>query len=139
MVGNCARFHWVAKGVTCGQITSFQKISMDDFVRWNPTVRSDCTGLQADVNVCVRLIGAMTTTAKPTTTTSAGNGIQTSQPTQPGMVKNCKRFHYVAEGVLCSQITSFNKITLADFAKWNTGVGSDYRSMWAKTYVCVGV
>ncbi|KAF2853483.1 carbohydrate-binding module family 50 protein [Plenodomus tracheiphilus IPT5] len=139
MVTNCAKFHYVAKGVTCSQVISYQKISLADFVKWNPTVGSDCTGMQAEVNVCVGLIGATTTTSKPTTTTSAGNGVATPQPTQPGMVTNCKKFHYVAEGVTCSQIISYQKITLADFVKWNTGVGSDCRNMWAKTNVCVGV
>jgi hypothetical protein len=80
-----------------------------------------------------------TITTKPTTTTSAGNGIQTPQPTQPGMVTNCKKFHFVAPGVVCSQIISFQKIKLANFVKWNTGIGADCRNMWANTHVCVGV
>jgi cytochrome c-type biogenesis protein CcmH/NrfF len=139
MVTNCAKFHWVAKGVSCSQIISYQHITLADFVRWNPTVGSTCTNMQAEVNVCVGVTGGTTTRVKPTTTTTAGNGIQTPQPTQPGMVTNCKKFHYVAEGVSCSQIISYQHITLADFVKWNTGVGSDCRNMWAKTNVCVGV
>lgn len=139
MVTNCAKFHWVAKGVSCSQITSYQKISLADFVKWNPTVGSDCRTMQADVNVCVGLIGATTTTNKPTTTTTSGNGIQTPQPTQPGMVTNCKKFHWVAEGVTCSQIISYQKITLANFVKWNTGVGANCNTMWSGTNVCVGV
>jgi hypothetical protein len=140
MVTNCNKFHYVDKGVVCSQITSYNKISLENFVKWNPTVKSDCTGMQAGVNVCVGLIGGTPTTTKPaTTTTKAGNGIQTPQPTQPGMVTNCKKFHYADTGVQCSQITSYNKISLANFVKWNTGVGSDCRSMWAKTYTCVGV
>jgi hypothetical protein len=55
------------------------------------------------------------------------------------MATNCKKFHYVDTGVVRSQITSFNKISLIDFVKWNSGVGSDCRDMWAKAYVCVGV
>jgi hypothetical protein len=140
MVTNCAKFHWIATGVTCGQVISFQKITLADFVKWNPTVGNDCTGMQANVNVCVGIIGATTTpTTTPTPTTSAGNGIQTPQPTQPGMVTNCKKFHYAETGVVCSQITSYNNISLADFVKWNSGVGSDCKNMWAKTYTCVGV
>lgn len=137
MVSNCNKFHYIAPGVVCSQVTSYQKISMADFIKWNPTVGSDCSSMQANVNVCVGVIGGSTTT--PTPTTSAGNGTQTPQPTQPGMVTNCKKFHYVAEGVVCSQIISYQKITLADFVKWNPGVGSDCRTMWAKTHVCVGV
>ncbi|EEY19239.1 LysM domain-containing protein [Verticillium alfalfae VaMs.102] len=133
MVTNCAKFHWVAKGVTCNQIYSYQKITLEQFVSFNPTVKSDCTGMQAEVNVCVGLIGGNPT---PTQT---GNGIATPQPIQPGMVSNCKKFHWIAQGVTCQQVISFQKITLADFVKWNTGVGSDCRTMWAETNVCVGV
>jgi hypothetical protein len=142
MVTNCNKSHYVASGVTCSQITSYQKVSLADFVKWNPTVGSDCRGMQAGVNVCVGLIGGnppSTTTQKPTTTPPAGNGIQNPQPIQPGMVTNCKKFHYVAKGVTCQQIISYNKITLANFVKWNNGVGSNCQTMWAETNVCVGV
>ncbi|GKT54691.1 lysM domain-containing protein [Colletotrichum tofieldiae] len=141
MVTNCNKFHWIAKGVGCSAVISYQKITREDFVRWNPTVLDDCSGMWAEVNVCVGVIGGAitTTTTKPTTTTSVGNGVATPQPTQPGMVTNCKKFHYVAEGVVCSQIISYQKITLADFVKWNTGVGANCQNMWAKTNVCVGV
>ncbi|KAH3915480.1 hypothetical protein HBH56_074860 [Parastagonospora nodorum] len=44
----------------------------------------------AEVNVCVGTIGGATI-APPTTTTTAGNGIQTPQPTQPGMVTICAK------------------------------------------------
>ncbi|CAN9201072.1 unnamed protein product [Alternaria alternata] len=91
MVTNCAKFHRIAAGVACRQVISFQKITLADFVKWNPTVKNDCTGMQANVNVCVGIIG--------------GNGIQTPQPTQPGMVTNCKKSHYAETGV-------------AVFAKW---------------------
>jgi hypothetical protein len=145
MTGNCSKFHWVAQGVTCSQIYSYNKITLAEFVRWNPTVDSDCRNMQARVNVCVGIIGGSTTVgpsttkAKPTSTTTAENNIHTPQPIQTGMVTNCKKFHYVATEVTCTQIISYNKITLADFVKWNTGVGSDCRNMWAKTNVCVGV
>lgn len=96
--------------------------------------------MQADVNVCVGVIERPTTTTqKPTTTTSAGNSIQTPQPTQPGIVTYYKKFYFAAKGVVCSQITSYNKITLADFMKWNPGAGEDCRNMWADTNFCVGV
>jgi hypothetical protein len=136
MVGNCNKFHWIAKGVVCSQVISFQKITLADFVRWNPTVKDDCSGMWAEVNVCVGVIGGG---SNPTPTTTAGNGVQTPQPTQPGMVTNCKKFHYVADGVVCGQIISYQKISLSDFLKWNTGIKSDCSNMWSGTNVCVGV
>ncbi|CCF32599.1 LysM domain-containing protein [Colletotrichum higginsianum] len=80
-----------------------------------------------------------TTTKPPVTTTAPGNGVATPQPTQPGMVNNCKKFHYVSEGNTCGQIISYNGITLANFVKWNSGVGATCQNMRAKTYVCVSV
>jgi hypothetical protein len=88
------------------------------------------------VNVCVGIIEG---TTRPTSIASAVNSVETPQPTQSGMVTNCKKFHYVAEDVVCSQITSYQKITLANLVKWNPGIGKDCGNMWAKTYVCVGV
>lgn len=142
MVGNCAKFHYAAQGVSCSQIISYEKISLADFYAWNPSVNADCSGMWAEVNVCVGVIGGTkptTTTAKPSTTTSAGNGITTPTPTQPGMVSDCEKFHYVSEGDTCGQIISYEKTNLASFTKWNTGVGSTCSNMWAKTHVCVGV
>ncbi|KAG9195645.1 hypothetical protein G6011_00766 [Alternaria panax] len=136
MVANCNKFHFINQGVVCSQVISYQKITSEDFVKWNPTVKDDRSGMWANVNVCV---GVIEGGSSPTPTTSAGNGIQTPQPTQPDMISSCKKFHYAAEGVVCSQLTSYNKISLADFVKWNPGVGSDCRTMWANTYFCVGV
>jgi intracellular sulfur oxidation DsrE/DsrF family protein len=136
MVTNCAKFHYIGPNTVCQQVLDYQKISLADLYRWNPSVNADCTGLQKLVNVCVGVIGGG---SSPTPTTSAGNGIQTPQPTQPEMTTSCKKFHYAETGVVCSQITSYNKISLADFVKWNPGVGSDCSTMWAKTYFCVGV
>jgi hypothetical protein len=144
MVSNCNKFYYVAKDVSCGSVLSSQKISLEDLYKWNPSVNSDCSGMWAEVNVCVGVVGG--TTASPTkapttttTTTSAGNGIQTPQPTQPGMVTNCNKFHYIDAGVVCSQVISYQKITLQDFVKWNPTVGSDCTGMQAKVNVCVGV
>jgi hypothetical protein len=40
MVSNCNKFHYIAKDVTCGQVISYQKITLEDFVKWNPSVLS---------------------------------------------------------------------------------------------------
>lgn len=91
--------------------------------------------MKADVNVCVGIIKR----TMPTPTTSAGNGVSTPLPTQAGMVTNCKKFHYAETGVNCSQITSYNNISLADFVKWNPSVGADCKNMQDEIYTCVGV
>ncbi|KAJ0159174.1 LysM domain-containing protein, partial [Colletotrichum tanaceti] len=140
MVSNCNKFYFVASGVTCGKVLADENISLADFAKWNPNVGAECTGMWAEVNVCVGVIGGSvtppsttttttTTTKPPVTTTAPGNGVTTPQPTQPGMVSNCNKFHWVAQGVTCSQILSYNGISLADFAKWNTGVGATCSGM----------
>jgi hypothetical protein len=55
MVGNCRRFHFVAVGEICASIVSRYGITLANFVRWNPAVRSDCSGMWAQTYVCVGL------------------------------------------------------------------------------------
>ncbi|KAH8710011.1 LysM domain-containing protein, partial [Phaeosphaeriaceae sp. PMI808] len=138
MVDNCNKFHWITKGVVCSQVISYQKVTLADFVKWNPMVKNDCSGMWAEVNVCIGVIGGGSN-PPPTTTTTTGNGVQTPQPTQTGMVMNCKQFHYITKGVICEQVISYQKITREDFLRWNTGTKSDCSNTWAETYVCAGV
>lgn len=140
MVGNCNKFHFVSKGNSCQQIVAYQGITLDEFVRWNTGFGSNCNNMQGETWACVGVVGQATkTTQAPTTTTKAGNGVTTPTPTQPGMVANCNKFHYVSEGDTCQQIISYQGITLANFVKWNTGFGSNCNDMWAKAWACVGV
>lgn len=60
-------------------------------------------------------------------------------PTQPTAVCGCRRWHQVAGGNTCDGIVARYGITLANFHKWNPGVGSDCKSLWVPYYVCVGV
>ncbi|KAJ3496994.1 hypothetical protein NLG97_g2241 [Lecanicillium saksenae] len=142
MVDNCNKFHYISKGDSCDQITSYQGISQKDFAKWNPQVGQQCTGLWADTYACVGVIGGTTTTTTSTTSTSTrptSNGIPTPQPTQPGMVSNCVKFHYVSKGNTCDQITSYQGISQKDFARWNPQIGNQCTGMWADAYACVGI
>lgn len=66
-------------------------------------------------------------------------GVKTPLPTQPGMVDNCDTFCYVQKDNTCDQIANSNHITTNQFTQWNKGAGPDCLSLWAYTYVCVGV
>ncbi|OAA76103.1 LysM domain-containing protein [Akanthomyces lecanii RCEF 1005] len=92
MVGNCNSFHYIYKGNMCGQITSYHSITQEQFARWNPKVGMEYSGLWADTYACVGVIGEDQPTPTPTATP---NGIQTPQPTQGNMVKNCNQCHYI--------------------------------------------
>ncbi|WQF75116.1 Putative LysM domain-containing protein [Colletotrichum destructivum] len=80
-----------------------------------------------------------TTSPPPATTTRPSNGVETPQPTQPGMVDNCNKFYFVKQGDTCQVVTSGAGITLDQFYAWNPSVGSTCSGMWTNVHVCVGV
>ncbi|RKK65775.1 hypothetical protein BFJ69_g15988 [Fusarium oxysporum] len=131
MVGNCNKFHIVAKTTTCSSIQNYYSISLADFGKWNPTVGSNCAGLWAGYNVCVGVMGG--------TPTKPGNGVKTPAPIQPKMISNCKKFHKVASTTTCASIQKYYKISMAQLAKWNPTVGKGCEKLWADYWVCVGV
>lgn len=140
MVSNCNEFYYVVSGDGCWAIANDHGIALDDFYAWNPAVGSDCSGLEAEVYVCV----GVSQTASPTTTTTASSttssaAIVTPTPTQSGMVDGCKSFYYVVSGDGCWSIANDHGIELADFYDWNPAVGTDCASLWPDYYVCVGV
>lgn len=137
MVDNCNSFYFVSKGEGCTTIASDHGITFADFLRFNPAVESDCSGLWAEVNVCVGVVGftATITTATPTST----NGIPTPTSTEPGIVDNCDAFHLVVAKDTCSDISQEYGISLDQFTTWNTQLGDDCTGLWLGYYVCVSV
>ncbi|KAH7148159.1 hypothetical protein DER46DRAFT_564771 [Fusarium sp. MPI-SDFR-AT-0072] len=53
MVMGCKSFYKVKKGDGCWAIADANKIKLDDFYKWNPAVKNDCSALQPDYNVCI--------------------------------------------------------------------------------------
>lgn len=139
MVGNCDAFHVVSSGDTCTSITIRYGITLSQFTTWNPQIGgSACTGIWLDNWVCVSIIGhSPPTTTTTTTTTRPGNGINTPQPTQSGMVGNCDRFHYVELDQTCAWIAAQYGITQQQFLTWNPSVGQTCSGLWAYNHVCV--
>ncbi|KAH6724401.1 hypothetical protein BKA61DRAFT_29479 [Leptodontidium sp. MPI-SDFR-AT-0119] len=139
-ISGCNKFYFVASGTTCSELLSVNGITIAQLFAWNSGVKADCSGLWAEVYVCVGVPGtSTTTTSKPSTTTPA-NGIVTPSPTQPpSIVSNCNKFHFVAEGTTCSAILSQYGITVAQLFAWNSGVKADCSGLWSNVYVCVGV
>ncbi|KAM0471052.1 hypothetical protein ACHAPX_009622 [Trichoderma viride] len=80
MVDRCSGFYKVKKGDECSSIAAHAKIDVEDFYKWNPAVKVDCSGLQAEVYVCVErtgpestrsaMISELTTAAGPKVTTA---------------------------------------------------------------------
>ncbi|KAM0669608.1 hypothetical protein ACQRIU_000003 [Beauveria bassiana] len=141
---DCSQFYLAKSGDTCnGIVAVYGSFSLDEFLAWNPAVGRTCNLLLSGTYYCVdapsRITTSSTTTTVAATSTTLDNGIATPQPTQPGMVKDCVKFHYVFPGNTCAQITSYNGISQQDFAKWNPQVGEGCTALWANTYACVGV
>ncbi|KAJ4319637.1 hypothetical protein N0V84_006273 [Fusarium piperis] len=139
MVSNCNKFHIIGKTTTCQGIADYNKISISDFYKWNAGIKSDCSNLELGSYACAGVIPSTSqpaTTAKPTTT---GNGISTPTPTQSGMVSNCNKFHVVGKTTTCQGLVDYNKITMANLLKWNTGINSGCTNLGLGNYMCVGV
>lgn len=138
LTASCVRFYKAKTGDTCDDIvSSYGTFKTADFIKWNPDVGDDCSGLLAGFYYCVGIPGTPTTkpTAKPTSTCNA----KAPEPTQPGAACQCTKWHKVGSGTTCDGIISYEHIAAADFHKWNPKVGKDCTGLWAGYYVCVGV
>ncbi|KAK6519718.1 hypothetical protein TWF506_000018 [Arthrobotrys conoides] len=137
MTKSCNKFYFVKTSDGCTAIASQFGITPENFYAWNPAAKNDCSGLWANVYVCVGLIGSILT---PTTTKQTTSGvIVTPTPIQIGMVKKCKKFHFVQTGQTCETIQKQYGVTLAQLYQWNPAIDSTCTGMWAQTYLCVGV
>lgn len=133
MVSNCNAFYMIKRGDQCQKIADQHGISLHDFVTWNPAAGETCGGLWADAYACVSVIGFVPTPTTP------HNGIETPQPTQPGLIDNCVKFHYISSTDTCASISGWEGISTADFAKWNPNVGNTCTGLWANANACVGI
>ncbi|KAI8966060.1 carbohydrate-binding module family 50 protein [Daldinia sp. FL1419] len=128
---NCKTYHQAVPGDTCSKIASKYKLSdLAQFVRWNPAVGADCSGLKTYYHYCV---GKITTAIPP-------NCIRVHPtPTQPGSICKCKSWHQVVSDDTCANIEARYKITAAQFMKWNPLIGPQCKLLWEGYNVCVGV
>lgn len=66
-------------------------------------------------------------------------GIRTPEPTQPGLVSNCNKFHLIKTGDNCAEIAASNGISLEDLMTWNPRTGKGCAGLWANAYACVSI
>ncbi|KAJ4302167.1 hypothetical protein N0V88_002303 [Collariella sp. IMI 366227] len=133
---------------TCSTLLEEFGATLADFTRWNPSVSgSECAGLAAGRSYCVEAFDeptpgtptTLTSVIVPSTTTKPGNGVSTPTPTQPGMVDNCSKFFFVADGMSCETVLSENKISVKELFAWNPTVKDDCTGLWGEVYVCVNI
>lgn len=67
MVDNCNKFYKVQKDENCDIVAGKNGITRKDLQTWNTELGDDCSGIWADVYVCVNVIGRdpSPTTTKP--------------------------------------------------------------------------
>ncbi|KAH7304440.1 hypothetical protein B0I35DRAFT_401185 [Stachybotrys elegans] len=148
IVSNCNKFYFVPPNTGCDVVLRVNGISQKQLFMWNSGVGADCSGLWANVWVCVGVIGGPSPTITTSSTTTRGNGIATPTPTQPGMVNNCKTFYKgeplmlttfaVVEGDDCGKISSKTGVSVSNIQRWNTELGGTC-SVWLGYYLCIGV
>jgi hypothetical protein len=124
---DCSRWYQTTFDDTCGDIAlMFGSFSMAEFVKWNPSVFNDCSGIVSDVWYCIDRPGTPTTrtpvTSSPTqttrstqpvtTTTGASQPIETPSPVREGMKEDCAQFYLQQPGDLCWAIASGAGISL---------------------------
>ncbi|RDA94902.1 hypothetical protein CP533_0193 [Ophiocordyceps camponoti-saundersi (nom. inval.)] len=132
MVAGCQLFYLVRPGDTCASVAAANKVSLSRFVRWNPSVGSNCQLLLADHWACIAAPDAPIPPPPPAPVT-------TPTPIQPGMVGNCRRFHYVEPAETCEVVEAMYNVSFRDLLSWNPAIGADCTNMWANTYLCVGL
>lgn len=140
MVDDCEDFDFVEPDDGCQAVANRNNISLADFLSWNPDVGSSCSGLWANVYVCVGIIGGDSPTPTTlSTSTHTGNGVATPTPTQAGMVSNCNGFHRVGSGDTCYDIAVEAGIWIIQLYNWNPAVGTDCSGLWLGYYICISV
>ncbi|KJZ70255.1 hypothetical protein HIM_10336 [Hirsutella minnesotensis 3608] len=72
LVSGCRRFYKTQKGDGCWAIANSAAIELDDFYKWNPEVKTDCSGLWLGYWYCIGIDG-------PVTTISSGPPVPTAK------------------------------------------------------------
>ncbi|KAF5546517.1 Autolysin [Fusarium mexicanum] len=128
IVANCKSYYLVQKGETCSSVATKNKISLSDFQKWNPKTGTDCNALLANAYACISV-----------TPTKGSTPAKKYSPTQAGIAKNCAKYALVGKTTTCKSIETQNKLSFANFYKWNPAVGKHCQGLKKGYYVCVGV
>ncbi|KAK5659631.1 hypothetical protein OQA88_835 [Cercophora sp. LCS_1] len=138
----CVRLQIVHVDDTCERIASRNRISVEDFLAWNPSVGTGCAGLVPDYHVCVSVTddeattttgvgsagptptnfsssiissGSVSVTSSAPVTSTAGSGeggAPAPSPVQAGIATACRRYYKVQENDGCWAIANAAGIQL---------------------------
>ncbi|GAP83178.2 hypothetical protein SAMD00023353_0401860 [Rosellinia necatrix] len=134
IISGCKQWHKAVSGDSCASIVSqYGTFTLQQFLKWNPAVGADCSGLWLGYNYCIGIAGTPTNAPRSTPTGCAN----APSPTQPGAVCPCERWHEVQSGNTCATIQEQYGITAAQFHEWNPKVGTNCAALWLGFNVCV--
>ncbi|KAG6006483.1 hypothetical protein E4U21_007027 [Claviceps maximensis] len=134
---DCTDFYLAEAGDTCDKIVAARgKVTLPQFVAWNPAVGETCAHLWAGYYYCVQSAGPVPSSLPSPTKPAPSTG---PSPTQYGIAKDCTAFYEVAPGDFCQAIVDkYRTFSLDSFLKWNPAVGPHCRALYVGYYVCVG-
>ncbi|KAF7550305.1 hypothetical protein G7Z17_g5790 [Cylindrodendrum hubeiense] len=125
-VSNCDEWHFAKKGELCDTIVDEYGLTTKEFVKWNPAVGDDCSGLWAKYWYCVSIPGHELANTSTTTTTSTPTSPIAPSETQSGISKDCTRWHVATKGDACDTIVDkYSNLKKATFLTWNPAVEDD--------------
>ncbi|RDW87158.1 uncharacterized protein DSM5745_03800 [Aspergillus mulundensis] len=86
---NCVKWYTAQLGDTCGQVTLLFGISLEDFYKWNPSLKADCeTNFWAKYAYCVGVgdvpVPTTSTSTASTSTTSSSSSTSSKSSTSSG-------------------------------------------------------
>ncbi|KAL9589672.1 MAG: hypothetical protein Q9203_001545 [Teloschistes exilis] len=144
IISSCTKYYKAISGDSCQVISDkFGTFIVAQFETWNPAVKSDCSQLYLDYYYCIAIPGTpttrSTTSTRKTTSKTPTPTPKGPQPQQPGIVSNCNKYYLVKSGDSCYTIEQAQKVTAANFQKWNTGIKADCSNLYVGYYVCIGV
>lgn len=133
---------WDGSGYTCQDILDEYKITTAQFYQWNPSVKSDCSGLWPGYQYCIRGPGYQSSSssipassATPSLTTTDGP----PGPTQTGQPSNCNKWYIAQDNDSCVDIATEHSITSNEFFGWNPAAHTDCSGLWPTYAYCVGI
>lgn len=126
-----------SSGDTCESFADSWGVTVDQLKSINPDL--DCAKFDDSIEYCVSgevnddeptktittskafettttLTSSSTEATQAPTSTSSGSD---HEPTQPGLAKNCDKFHKVVDGDSCDAIVASTEITYSQFSEWN--------------------
>jgi hypothetical protein len=136
---DCARWYQTTGDETCDLIALiFGSFCMAEFVKWNPSVFSDCSGIIPEAWYCIGRPGTPTT--RTVGAPSSTQHMPSTRPTQSGIATACIDFWLVSAVDTCDSIARQAVISLDNFYSWNRAVaGTSCAGLAADYYVCVDV